>query len=136
MPHIKCLLESEDEVNPTHKTRILEGIDDQAIPALISAEAAAVRFFARLNQLIEIKGTASDKVLDLPPTPGAFELWEAMAPERKSFIEEITELASILADLKDKVAPQWKAQSGIRQGRAGAIWNRLAGTRRQLSFDR
>ena len=74
LPHIKFLLESEDEVNPTHKTRILEGIDDQAIPALISAEAAAVRFFARLNQLIEIKGTASDKVLDLPPTPGAFEL--------------------------------------------------------------
>ncbi|NLJ86554.1 MAG: DEAD/DEAH box helicase [Firmicutes bacterium] len=134
LPHIKFLLESEDEVNPTHKTRILEGIDDQAIPALISAEAAAVRFFARLNQLIEIKGTASDKVLDLPPTPGAFELWEAMAPERKSFIEEITELASILADLKEKVAPMEGAIWDTAKAELGAIWNRLAGTRETAEF--
>ena len=133
LPHIKFLLESEDEVNPTHKTRILERIDDQAIPALISAEAAAVRFFARLNQLIEIKGTAPDKVLDLPPTPGAFELWEAMAPERKSFIEEITELASILADLKDKVAPMEGAIWDTAKAEL-AIWNRLAGTRETAEF--
>ena len=134
LPHIRFLLESDDAIPPKRSQALLESVDNEIIPALHSVEASGHRFFARLAQLIQAKATATDRVLALPPTPGAVELWRVMAEERTAFLETLQLLATSVASLRDGSADLEGKIWDTTRAELGAICNRVKETCQSAEF--
>jgi ATP-dependent DNA helicase DinG len=133
LPRVRSLLASDQGFPAERSKAALWQIEQEVVPALQSVEVASNRFFGGVMELFAQKNS-TERVLALPSTPGAVELWQILARERADFLATLGGLELAVASLKDRLSlGEGEAWDGVRV-ELGAIGNRLGESRKVFEF--
>ncbi|NMB45910.1 MAG: DEAD/DEAH box helicase [Firmicutes bacterium] len=133
LPYIRSLLSSEGGLPAQRAQTAIQQIEQEVIPALRGLEIVSNRFFGELVRLMGTR-SSSDRVLALPPTPGAIKLWQIMAQERVDLVNGLDQLEAAVTSLRDCLSAGDGETWHTVRAELGAICSRLSGNRRVFEF--